>query len=687
MQGAQMSIVLDLSSDRGMCWWLRVMRTLPPWRRRWSDASVAWPIAQPNDATGFGVGRRLQSRDEQRSSSTVVRRVRGKQRAGSAAGKEARQDLGDSEQGKVPSSCHTLQRERRQTSPWTPNSALGGSRMAAAVSSPSSSSSSSPLPHWPPKLTEAQAAALAAQATDFALAHGIVYRPTGQPPPSTHAHHAPISLLPSPFPRSAFTGALELQPILNELYAAVALDDAFLERVVGGNVAQVDEFQRGLWEVYKSVREQGKRPKWHLGLFRSDYLMHADPSSSAVGIRQVEFNTISSSFGPLCAKVGQLHRSLLQQTDYYGIDPSTLRSDRMPNNQALSLLADGLAEAHRTYVKERGLAQTGRDAPRVLFIVQERERNAFDQRWLEYELLHRHGIPSMRKTFTSLIEASTVAQDGTLHVSSPELPHPVTVSTVYYRAGYAPTDYTSPAHWDLRLRLEMCGAIKCPTVALQLAGAKKVQQVLSEPGVVEGFLPGRSSQEIASLRKTWAAMYPLDDDSELGRQGHKLALSEPDRFVMKPQREGGGNNIYRGDIPLALKAMEERDAARSAGEPKEREGYILMELIVPPSGIGNYLIRPPAASASSADALAHGEGLTAPECRLSSDVVSELGIYGVALFSGADAGGEAHFYSRPVKSPEAQVDGAAYLLRTKGRESDEGGVAVGFSVLDSVILV
>lgn len=30
---------------------------------------------------------------------------------------------------------------------------------------------------------------------------------------------------------------------------------------------------------------------------------------------------------------------------------------------------------------------------------------------------------------------------------------------------------------------------------------------------------------------------------------------------------------------------------------------------------------------------------------------------------------------------------APYLLRTKGRESDEGGVAVGFSVLDSVVLV
>lgn len=116
------------------------------------------------------------------------------------------------------------------------------------------------LPAWPPQLTPAQTAALTAEATDYALAHGIVYRPAAASPPSTHVHHAPISLFPSPFPRSAFHTAIKLQSTLNELYARVALDDAFLERVIGGNVAQVDEFQRGLWDVYKQVRDEGNEP-------------------------------------------------------------------------------------------------------------------------------------------------------------------------------------------------------------------------------------------------------------------------------------------------------------------------------------------------------------------------------------------------------------------------------------------
>jgi glutathione synthase len=59
------------------------------------------------------------------------------------------------------------------------------------------------------------------------------------------------------------------------------------------------------------------------------------------------------------------------------------------------------------------------------------------------------------------------------------------------------------------------------------------------------------------------------------------------------------------------------------------------------------------------------------------DVVSELGIYGICLFDGRRKEGK-----RIVLNEEA-----GHLLRTKGRESDEGGVAVGFSVVDSPFLV
>jgi hypothetical protein len=52
------------------------------------------------------------------------------------------------------------------------------------------------------------------------------------------------------------------------------------------------------------------RQKLSLGLFRSDYMIHADPNetSPAPEIKQVEFNTISSSFGGLSSAVTKLHQ-------------------------------------------------------------------------------------------------------------------------------------------------------------------------------------------------------------------------------------------------------------------------------------------------------------------------------------------------------------------------------------------
>ena len=52
----------------------------------------------------------------------------------------------------------------------------------------------------------------------------------------------------------------------------------------------------------------------------------------------------------------------------------------MPSSHSLRDIASGLAEAWRAY---------GNDAAQVLLVVQEGERNVFDQRWIEYELLER----------------------------------------------------------------------------------------------------------------------------------------------------------------------------------------------------------------------------------------------------------------------------------------------------------
>jgi glutathione synthase len=67
------------------------------------------------------------------------------------------------------------------------------------------------------------------------------------------------------------------------------------------------------------------------------------------------------------------------------------------------------------------------------------------------------------------------------------------VAVVYFRSGYTPKDYPTQQEWDARLMIERSLAIKCPSVGYQLCGLKKIQQVLSEPGVLERFILDRFS--------------------------------------------------------------------------------------------------------------------------------------------------------------------------------------------------
>ena len=140
-------------------------------------------------------------------------------------------------------------------------------------------------------------------------------------------------------------------------------------------------------------------------------------------------------------------------------------------------------------------------------------------------------------------------------------------------------------------------------------------------------------------------MYPLDR-SEEGLLARKLAFSTPEFYVLKPQREGGGNNIYRFAIPVFLKSLPDES---------HYNAYILMELIQSPP-LTNSIIR-------------EGNVVT-------GGVVGELGVYGTILWG-----------SEGKELKVLKNDEAGWLLRTKGSGVDEGGVAAGFGCVDSVCLM
>merc|ERR1712071_746225 len=120
---------------------------------------------------------------------------------------------------------------------------------------------------------------------------------------------------------------------------------------------------------------------------------------------------------------------------------------------------------------------------------------------------------------------------------------------------------------------------KSPNINYHLAGTKKVQQVLAQPGVVEKLLGDETKAKI--LRDSFTGLYSLDLNEE-GDRAAEMAMKDPERFVLKPQREGGGNNVYGKEVKDTLEKLN--------GTP-ERAGYILMDVIQPPL-IRNCVIRP-----------------------------------------------------------------------------------------------
>jgi glutathione synthetase len=393
-------------------------------------------------------------------------------------------------------------------------------------------------------------------------------------------------------------------------------------------------------------------------MFRSDYMVHVDPSVKAARpqIRQVEFNTIASSFGGLSSQVSQMHKSGNPPLDQPETDPSrylaangayppnkVISASALPPNSATKGLAEGLATAHGAYGASRSQPQLPLC---VLFVVQEAERNVFDQRHIEYALQDL-GVAAFRLPFAETMAHTSIPNENSSRPLVYRPPHapstPYEVTTLYFRATYTPNDFPGADAWHARYQLERSAAIKCPSILTHLAGTKKVQQVLATPSspYLSRFLPDEAAA--ARVRNTFAAMYPLDD-SEAGKHAKQLALSDASNgYVLKPQREGGGNNIYRKDIPEFL---------RQLGSEERWRGHVLMELIEPPSQ-QNSLFR-------------DGEVQT-------GEVIAEFGVYGTCLWRRS---------GEMVSNKEA-----GYLLRTKGRESSEGGVAAGFGTVDSACLV
>ncbi len=449
-----------------------------------------------------------------------------------------------------------------------------------------------------------QAKNLALEAAEFAVAHGAVrYTPSGG------VTHLPLSLVPwraDPFFVEANRAITRLY---NRLYHRVAQDTQFLQEKLA-QAKEADPFIANLFAALSE--EQSGKPCLYLN--RNDCMPSLD--GHRVGPKQVEMNLMASALGEASARVYQMHKFLYRHSEL---------SQGLVQNDAGEGLSWALAQ---------GYAALG-DPGVILFLVPNGEVNAFGQRIAQVRLEQLYEIPTARTTLEELGQQGSL-RDGALYFGETR------VAIAYFRSGYDPHHYSNQNAWKARRLIEASQAVSVPSARTQLANTKRIQLELSKRSELERFVTRDQADRLLKASVAFANLGEEIEFEGVRGEARELARQDPDRWVLKPHREGGGNNFFGAEMLTQLNSI------RGAQE----HAYILMEKIRQPAFPSVRLVDNEA---------------------IACDCFTEMGFFGLALWP--EASGEPLFN-----------EARGYLLRTKDTSMDEGLVLGGYSFLDAAVV-
>eukprot|EP00913_Durusdinium_trenchii_P012270 g11521.t1 len=316
----------------------------------------------------------------------------------------------------------------------------------------------------------------------------------------------------------------------------------------------------------------------------------------------------------------------------------------LPRSAAMEGMAEAIAMAHEAYSSRwepLGLPRV------VLFIVLEEEKNELDHRRSVFPE-ERAGICSLRRSLAQLSRTCELRPLVARKQTNVRQPMALVVDgyedsskCVYLVGGQ---QFSSVMCHRSRLEGDTCHlfplkvAAKCPSAPAQLAGMKKVQQLLCDSAELSRFL---SEEQAAAVSSTFAKQFDPSNTSVETREAVQAARKSPGDWVLKPQVEGSGELYFDDDIPRVLESRSEDQLAE----------FILMERVRPPC---------------TPSAILHDGAV------LVRRAVAELGIFGTFV-----ADGDKVRCNKVV----------GHLLRSKGQQTNQGGVFVGNATVDVPFLV
>ena len=182
---------------------------------------------------------------------------------------------------------------------------------------------------------------------------------------------------------------------------------------------------------------------------------------------------------------------------------------------------------------------------------------------------------------------------------------------------------------------------------------------MQKPEILKKFVP---EELIANdISRFFAKILYINDLSEDERRKLFIALkTHVSMYILKPQREGGGNNYYHEDILKILPQFEiNSDSENNINNLDVSNNSLSQEL--------RHLLVMDRVNPEEYDtAVLHDNKLKKMNC------ISEVSVYGIILSSD-----KIIYMNKAV----------GFLLRTKEKSSQEGGVIGGFSAIDMPLLI
>ena len=433
--------------------------------------------------------------------------------------------------------------------------------------------------------------------------------------------HIPITLYPSPIVKSFFDKIQFYQIAFNKIMDKISRDQQYIEQILTP-ISEKDEFIKKLLEISKKVSTFENKQKIQCGFFRNDYMVDKVKKF----IYQIEFNTIAVSMFSFSDGLKKFYSFF---SNKYPNIYERYKDKEIPleKKDVIPEFSSSLIESIKLFSPENYKNTL------IIFVVQENEKNVFDQRTIENELYEKYNILSKRLTLNEIAKNCKVDEKGQISYEEK------IISLFYFRAGYTPSDYKDEESWKGREMIELSTAIKVPNINLFLTTLKVFQYELTKPDILKKYI----NEELISndiIRFFTKIYYLRDMDKEKQKELFNQITLNPHSYVIKPQREGGGNNYYDDKI---LSLIPKDDSEPS----DELLNSIIMERIEAPEYETLNLI---------------------DEKVIVNTINSEFSVYGVIISS-----------DEKIYNINKSV---GFLVRSKDKNEGEGGVIHGSGCVD-----